>query len=307
MDRLGVRFLDRRPQAGKRPVREIEGIDPVLLGEWSKRRLVIQWRTTRLAGRFQVEHGRPPTRIEEQALAQQANLETRQDKHQPRSEAEQRTAWRQEAEQVLRTSPEPMVASVLGRSAGGDGQVDLGAVGERVVAALEGYRATWQSWHVRAESERQASAARVPLRQLDATVDAVVEHVLSELSVWIDQPDGLSEPCALRRPDGVSVYDVHGAARYTSRCILEAEDTVLEAARRTDGRRVDPVLAGIAQAEAAANRRLDGSQAALVSELATSGARVQVALAPAGTGKTTTMRVLAEVSRDSGGTVLGDR
>ncbi len=50
---------------------------------------------------------------------------------------------------------------------------------------------------------------------------------------------------------------------------------------------------------------LDPSQAALVTALATSGARVQVALAPAGTGKTTAMRVLGDLWRDSGGTVLG--
>ena len=40
-------------------------------------------------------------------------------------------------------------------------------------------------------------------------------------------------------------------------------------------------------------------------ELATSGARLQLALAPAGTGKTTALRVLARAWTDAGGTVLG--
>lgn len=304
VERLGVRFVDRRTDLGKRAVREIEGIDPNLLFEWSKRRFSIQGRTTRLAGRFQAEHGRPPTRLEEQSLAQQANLDTRQDKHEPRSEAEQRATWRREAEWALRGSPEAMVASVLGRSPRGE-YVDLRLLGHRVLAALEASRATWQTWHVRAEAERQARAAPVPLARLDTTVDTLVEHVVSDLSVPIDQPDGVCVPAALRRIDGVSVYDVHGMTRHTSRRILDAEQTVLEAARRSDGRRVDPISVGLAVAEAAANRRLDPSQAALVTALATSGARVQVALAPAGTGKTTTMRVLADAWRDSGGNVLG--
>ena len=39
--------------------------------------------------------------------------------------------------------------------------------------------------------------------------------------------------------------------------------------------------------------------------MATSGARVQLALAPAGTGKTTAMAVLAAAWRHAGGTVIG--
>ena len=39
--------------------------------------------------------------------------------------------------------------------------------------------------------------------------------------------------------------------------------------------------------------------------MATSGARVQLALAPAGTGKTTAMAALAAAWRNSGGTVIG--
>ena len=43
----------------------------------------------------------------------------------------------------------------------------------------------------------------------------------------------------------------------------------------------------------------------MVREIATSGRRVQLALAPAGTGKTTVMGVLAAAWRNGGGTVVG--
>ena len=86
---------------------------------------------------------------------------------------------------------------------------------------------------------------------------------------------------------------------------MDAEQVVLAAAGRTDGRRLGAIRVGLAVTEAAANRHLDPSQAALVTALATTGAPVQIAVAPAGTGKTTAMRVLGDLWRDSGGIVLG--
>ena len=53
------------------------------------------------------------------------------------------------------------------------------------------------------------------------------------------------------------------------------------------------------------SRSLNDGQRALVREMATSGARVQFALAPAGTGKTTAMATLAAAWRNSGGSVVG--
>jgi ATP-dependent exoDNAse (exonuclease V) alpha subunit len=43
----------------------------------------------------------------------------------------------------------------------------------------------------------------------------------------------------------------------------------------------------------------------LVRAMCSSGARLQLAIAPAGAGKTTAMRTLARAWRDSGGQVLG--
>jgi hypothetical protein len=84
--RLGVRFAERPSrEAGKRPVREIVGIDARLLAKWSSRRRAIDASRGVLAADFQVEQGRPPTAAEAIALAQRAILETREAKHEPRS------------------------------------------------------------------------------------------------------------------------------------------------------------------------------------------------------------------------------
>jgi conjugative relaxase-like TrwC/TraI family protein len=83
-DTLGVRFADRPDtDPGKRPVREIVGIDLALNQRWSTRRVMIKDRQGELASRFQRDHGRPPTLVEALQLAQQATLETRDPKHEP--------------------------------------------------------------------------------------------------------------------------------------------------------------------------------------------------------------------------------
>ena len=62
----------------------------------------------------------------------------------------------------------------------------------------------------------------------------------------------------------------------------------------------------LALLESAANgNALDAGQAALVRSMCTSGARLQLAIGPAGAGKTTAMRTLARAWSDSGGQVIG--
>ena len=104
--RLGVTFqprsdADAAAAAGKRTIREIAGVPEELSEIWSKRRARIDVRRAALAVAFQAEHGRPPTPVEALKLAQQATLETRDAKHEPRSEAQQRATWRAEAAHLL--------------------------------------------------------------------------------------------------------------------------------------------------------------------------------------------------------------
>ncbi|PWJ23278.1 conjugative relaxase-like TrwC/TraI family protein [Branchiibius hedensis] len=99
---LGLRFEERdNADQRKRPIREIVGVDPALNLRWSARRASIEERRSTLATEFQRTHGRPPTPVEAIQLAQQATLETREAKHEPRTLAEQRLAWREQAREVL--------------------------------------------------------------------------------------------------------------------------------------------------------------------------------------------------------------
>ena len=103
----------------------------------------------------------------------------------------------------------------------------------------------------------------------------------------LTRPDeGITEPAGLRRSDGSSVYTVAGSDLFTSARVLAAEQRLVEAAGRTDGRILDASTVELALLESAANgKTLDAGQAALVRSMCTSGARLQLAIAPAGAGK----------------------
>jgi ATP-dependent exoDNAse (exonuclease V) alpha subunit len=161
-------------------------------------------------------------------------------------------------------------------------------------------------WHVRAEAQRQVRTTEVPAEQAAALVDLLVDEVLDRRSVALAAPDNILEPEPLRRVDGSSVYTVAGADLYTSQRILDAEQRLVTAAGRRNGSAVDQVAVDLALLEMAANgTALDAGQASLVRQMCTSGARLQLAIAPAGAGKTTAMRALTLAWTQDGGQVLG--
>jgi conjugative relaxase-like TrwC/TraI family protein len=312
-DGLGVRFAPR-PGAdpGKRPIREIVGVDPRLNQRWSTRRAKINLRRGELAVQFQAEHGRPPTPVEALDLAQQATLETRDAKHEPRSLTEQRSTWMDEAAAVLGggRAVASMVATALTRAAETPRMADahwVAQTAELVLAAMEETRSTWQMWHVRAEAQRQVRTVDVPAEQANTLVDLLVDEVLEHRSVALAKPpDGIEEPGALRRVDGSSVYTIAGAELYTSQRILDAEQRLVTVAGIRDGTVLDRTVVDLALLEMAANgTALDTGQASLVRQMCTSGARLQLAIAPAGAGKTTAMRALTLAWTDDGGQVIG--
>jgi conjugative relaxase-like TrwC/TraI family protein len=310
---LGVRFVDKTPGRGKRPVREIDGMSEELMARWSSRRAAITTRTAELAKQFQAAHGREPTNVEIIALAQQATLESREAKHEPRSLAEQRHTWRTQAVEVF--GPHGLNQMLTDTLAGPerthrappvDGHWIAARAGE-LIATVSAARSTWQRHHVRAEALRQVRAHGL------AHDGALVEHLTdTALGQQFSVPHArvadtdLGEPAALRRRDGASVYSRDGVAVYTSAATLAAERRILSAVGLHDGRQVSAGDVELALADSAARgRTLNPGQAALVTEMATCGRRVALALAPAGTGKTTAMAALAHAWRTSGGHVIG--
>jgi ATP-dependent exoDNAse (exonuclease V) alpha subunit len=125
-----------------------------------------------------------------------------------------------------------------------------------------------------------------------------------------DQPDPnrdpISEPEIQRRSDGTSVYRHTGADHFTSQRILDAEQRIVDAAGRTCARAIDPFDVDLALMKAELDgATLNAGQHELVRTMVSSPRQVALALAPAGSGKTTAMSALSDVFADLGYVTIG--
>jgi hypothetical protein len=215
---LRLRFADVEPsELGKRAVREIVGMSPELMAQSSSRRAAIERRTGELSKAFQAAHGRESTFVEMIALAQQATLESREAKHEPRSLAEQRQAWRTQAIEILGGTREltAMLGAILSTPAL---QVEpvigewIHARASEVIATVSAARANWLPHHVLAEAQRvvrSTGLAGDPTLAQRITAAALSEQSLPHARIT----DGeMGEPQVLRRRDGASVYTRRGTA-----------------------------------------------------------------------------------------------
>lgn len=319
-ERIGVDFAERPSEdRSKRPVREIVGLDTRLAERWSSRNAAIVVRTAELAREFQAEHHREPTAIEAIRLAQRATLETRQAKHEPRSHAEQRGEWRAEAIDVL-GSPKAlskMVAEVTGKkrtraSVDIDDPRWIDYTAAEVVEVVSRARSRYQRHNIRAEAIRQVRTANPPADRITDLVEAITDRACSTDHA-VTLGDELSDdvaaeiaPEVMRRRDGRDVHTRHEATLFTTTAVLDAEARIVALAQRNDGVAVADEHVEMALLEAAANgRELNAGQRSLVRAMATSGAKLQLALAPAGTGKTTAMTALTRSWQNAGGHVVG--
>jgi len=139
----------------------------------------------------------------------------------------------------------------------------------------------------------------------------VATVLAADRSIPLGKGDPVDVPDLMHRRDGVSVYEVTGSKLYTSAAVLADEAFLVQAATRSDGRVVVDVD-DLALLESVANGiALNATQAHLVHQMGTSGSRLQLAIAPAGSGKTTAMAALTAAwtgpTRENGttGTVLG--
>lgn len=311
--RLAIQFEERPGRSlGKRPIREIVGVPTVLTQHFSRRRALIEQRLAELREEYRHTHGREPTRSADLQLAQQATLETREAKGTARTLAEQVQQWRGEALQVIGEHElDRLVPDATGRarvvSPAEPSQVHEAAA--RAVQTVAEQRSTWTLWNVHAEVERQT---RGMLFADPATRDAFVESVVTlvtgpTMSIRISEPELVREPVELvRASDGQSVFVPHGSDRFTTSQILLAEDRLVDAGLATGAPHVEALVleAALAIGESRSGVRLDLGQRALVEAFATSSTRLAVGIGPAGAGKTTAMRAMADAWRANGGRVV---
>jgi conjugative relaxase-like TrwC/TraI family protein len=303
--RLGLEFEDRPDTVGKRePVREIRGFPSGVLSHFTRRRSDIEAEYRRLVAEFRVAHGRDPSLAAAHELAQRATLATRGGKKPPRAWSVMREEWRAQLVEefgsqalagVMAVVPEPRA-----RRPGAitSSQLDVAEVAARVVAEVQEHHATWTRWSVLAQAQRELRGTRFTSQaEQEHAVQRVTQEALSTWSLSTGPPEQVAEPTPLRRSDGSSVFTQHGAERYTSQAVLDAEARLVDAAGYAtavgvDGQTTDAVLTAHEQRT---GRQLDAGQRALVKAFACDGRLLVAGIGPAGAGKTTAMTALAEV------------
>jgi conjugative relaxase-like TrwC/TraI family protein len=304
--RLGVTFTARPDTTGGRePVREIDGVPQGMIGYFSRRRAAIERRYADLVREYRAAHGHDPPLAVTHQLAQQANLDTRQGKKPPRSLADKRAAWRAELDEQFGPGAAARLMAAIPATPFPPPQspaANLDHLAERAVASVATRRSTWTTWNIRAEAERLIRAdlpAISPGRHREL-VDAITALATSpKYSISVEAPALLDEPPELRRADGESVFTEHGAGRYTSQAVLDAEQRLLNATRAptVNGLSGPSVSAALDGFEAISGSRLDDGQRALVTAFACDERLLLAGIGPAGSGKTTAMRAYAHVLR----------
>lgn len=285
----------------KRPVWELDGIPLALLEGFSRRSHQVETDRARRIVAFRHRHRREPNPKELLELGKQAQYASRLGKQPPRTLAEHVAIWREDArhlvgdtvlstigQRVFHTQPEARMEPNVDRLA------------RATLETVEAYHSHFNRWNIEAEAHRQTAYLAVKPGERDRLITEITDTALSaEGTICLQPPVLVAEPPALRRRSGQSVFIPHNAARYTTSRTLRAEHDLLRHARQTGGHQVP----GTDLDRALAGRTLNPGQLEMVRAFAQSGRRLHLALAPAGTGKTTAMQVLADAWRSSGGRV----
>ncbi len=317
---LGVRF-ETRPDRNIHQVRvrEIVGVPLMLIHHWSRRTAVIVSRLDTLTAAFQTTFGREPTPSEVHDLGQRATLETRPRKHAPGSRTEQRASWRADAETLLGgpDAVDDIFVRALAAPHVSRRELDhafITHLADQALAAVSDKRATWRLFNLRAEVERQIRGNVAPAEWAEATEKVLAQALSPSSSVARGDPDVTEEPdlravpAWLRRRDGTPVHARPNSQIYTTESMLAAEAELIALSVEPGGLILNAGLVSRAVYDyniAHPDRPLNPGQIRVIESFASAGMRVHTANAPAGTGKTTAIQVLATAWESGGGTVLG--
>lgn len=310
MSKLGYSFSARSTGPGKRPIMEVDGVEPRLMSQAAKRSAAIRTRTSELVEEYTAKHGRQPDTKLMHQLRQQATLETRSPKGAQRSLQQMRAEWAKEAAGVVGTERLASITSDARQAAVGareravavrDG-LDIIGAGEHVVSELSTRRSTWAERDVRAEVDRWAARNDGWLLS-DFQREAIAQYARDVASVNLTPRSEAPVLEELTRADGSSIYEPRDRNIYTSSRMIDAEYTLLDAAREE----------AIPAASAATFDRilaeqdipLDDGQIALARAFACGEKVLAVGIGPAGAGKTTAMKLAVETVQADGGRVIG--
>ncbi|MBW3651480.1 MAG: relaxase domain-containing protein, partial [Actinobacteria bacterium] len=301
--RLGVAWgpVDRHGQA------DIDGVPEALLSRYSKRAKAVEVEAKGRIAEREARLRRGLTAPERQRTYERAVLATRNPKAHRSAQPELsdeglHDRWLADASEAG-LGPEGWLSEVLDR-AGVHQHVDLETVVTESLAELGSSSSTWGRRHVVRALARRApvdlGSAEATRRWVEQATDAVLAHP-GVVALVAPAPEA---PSDLRRRDGRSVYEAHGAARFSTLATLAREQHVLDAA--VAGRDARRSVAHPHALEAAIEAHgLGDDQAEALRRLTGGGEAITCLVGPAGAGKSRAMGAAAEAWARSGIPVRG--
>ncbi len=194
------------------------------------------------------------------------------------------------------------------------GDLSVEMLAELAQLAREGTaerRSTFTRANVLAEVHRQLRGVRFASYEDRLAVAEPTAQLAPGGALMVSAPELHHVPERYRRADGTSLLRPadHLLLLYTTESLLDAEQRLLEAGRRTDAPTVPLATVACVTGENLPGRdcALSVDQALAVQKITTSGRALDVLVGPAGTGTSTTMAgLLAVWEREHGaGSVLG--
>ncbi|MDP9408969.1 MAG: relaxase domain-containing protein, partial [Actinomycetota bacterium] len=297
--RLGVMWgsVDRNGQA------DIVGVPTELIEHYSKRR-----RSVEAEARVKIaesEHilGRSLTPQERRRTYERAVLDTRDAKdHAGVCDEGLHDRWHSDAE-AAGFAPEAWLPEVVAQRRP-DVELGVDTVVAQCLGELAQSSSTWGRRHVVQQVARRAPAGLASAEEARRWVEDVADQVLADAKVVRLVPPNPEPPADLRRRDGRSVYEAHGAPRYSTLATLATEQQVLDLVLA--GRHAGRGVASASTTEATIDEaNLGEDQAHAVRRLCLGGEAVTVVVGPAGAGKSHTMGAAAQAWEDCGIPVRG--
>ncbi|WP_185736710.1 MobF family relaxase [Corynebacterium bovis] len=310
-ERLGLEFTAVSRGSSAEPVWEVAGVPRSLNEAFSSRRAGAKPVYERMVADYVERHGRQPSSRVNYRLWQAAILETRDAKRPAESLDDLREQWREQAGKIVPSATlDELADRVTGvgvpRPAFSVDVVDQ--VAAKAIDATLTRRATFKRSHVHTAVSQLLRGYRFDSTSaLLSAHDAVMDTAMGRMAVCLTPPEVLDLPAALVDDHGVGIDRRVNAEIYSTTCHLDRERAILAAAETPV-----PVFVPTADIDTAVDRfthtrgfSLNTGQVQMARHFLTCGTQLAVAVGPAGTGKTTSMKLVSDLWKHHGRAVIG--
>ncbi|MFD4143052.1 MobF family relaxase [Streptomyces sp. NPDC058572] len=296
--------------------REIVGISEEKRDKYSSRRRTITKGTAELAKAYEESTGRAPGAHELARMAQWVNLSERKNKTEAVPREQLLARWEADMVADTRESLAGIPAQVESATAElerdarkleSDLEFDPVKVVRQAVENAQDQKSTWRRSDLVVEITKELPDCLGGLErhQVRALVNELADTALQSGTetgvVRLTAANLVPLPQELTREDGLSVYARHGGLRYATEAHLEGEGRIIAKATELGA----PAVRREAIEEAVAGAGLNEGQEKAFRSILSSGRRMEVVAAPAGTGKSRLAGAIHDIWTQEVGPVIG--